>query len=141
MTNEEARRKRLEGAVVALQWTQDNLALVAEKTAQVAAELTGDPRLPAPCLALAQDAMFASAVVRVLDPLVELEEPWDSILDGITFLVALASAGAYRLAHRRGPAAGTPAQVERRVEKTLQRLVPRHLRAAKKRLQMAERPG
>ena len=136
-TKEEQRLKRLEGAVVALQWTQDNLGTVARQAAQVAADLSDDPSLPGPCLALAQDATFASAVVAVLDPLVELPEPWDSLLDGITFLVALVSAGAFRLAHRRGPAQGTPAEVEARVHKTLERLVPRHLRAAKRRLKMA----
>lgn len=134
-----ARIKRLQGAVVALQWAQDNVGDVARIGAQVASELSGDPALPGPCLALAADADFASAVVRALDPLVVLPEPWDSLLDGITFLVALAVAGAHRLAHRRGITSGSQDEVQHRIEQKLKRLVPRHLRAAKRRLAMAEK--
>lgn len=128
---------RLVEPVVALRWAEENMEDLARVTAEAAIEVGAYPAAPAACMALAEDAAFARVVRDKLDPMIELPEPFDTVVDGVVFFVALTSAGAARLAARARARANKPSDLET-VKKTVFRrmvkLVPAHRRAAERRV-------
>ena len=99
--------------------------------AQVIHEMHGEY---GPCQRAQQDINWAMEVSMRLDPVIELPEPFDTILDGVVFGVALAGVGIYRAAMRRNPImqGAAPEHVASMIEKTSKAVVPRHLRAAQR---------
>lgn len=97
MPNPLTPKQRAERDAVIANLLDSRRGLVMRQVVEVAAELSDEAK---GCRALAQDAQIAMEVARRLDPLIEIPEPWDSILDGVIFAIALAGAGIYRAAMR-----------------------------------------
>lgn len=138
-------QQRAERDAVIADLLDANRGLVMRQVVEVASELAEEAK---GCRALAQDAQIALEVARRLDPVIEIPEPWDSILDGVVFGVALAGAGIYRAAMRgrdraRGKAPGfelaTGVTVQQHVERFGGKYAAGLKRDAQQRLQRARR--
>jgi hypothetical protein len=138
---------RAEATTQAMEWLQANQGLVMSTVIEVAEELSEEVN---GCQKLAQDAQWAREVMIRLDPYVVLPEPWDTLADGITFLVALAGIGIYRAVVRGRPdlrGASKDAVVRR--DTTMEqhatglanRLIPRYVRAAEVQMKRASHGG
>ena len=143
MANELTPKQRAERDAVIANLLDSHRGLVMRQVVEIASELSDEAK---GCRALAQDAAIALEVARRLDPLIVIPEPWDSILDGVIFGVALAGAGIYRAAMRgrdraRGQAPGyrlpSGVTIEEHVDRFGTKYAARLKRDAQKRLQRA----
>jgi hypothetical protein len=100
---------------------QGNLPKLLDAAEAAAREV--DPGQTA-CPVFHRDCRVAMQMVRIVDPLVTLPEPWDTLLDGVTFGICLAAVGIYRAASRK---AG------RRDDRMAERLAAMDLSAAERR--------